>query len=160
MSEIDKEGLNKLKERAFILGTAYQSGRDRFDLSNMFTLVLPAVLASIVAVFSAIIDPPSWFEVCSIPLVSILAGLAAVLITIHKVLGCEEYQAECLRLSNVFRSIAQEAEIATYSSKDLSFELSRLSDKFATELENAKATISNKKMVEATKYAKSVNYIV
>ena len=158
MSDIDKEGLNKLKERAFILGTAYQNGKDRFNLSNMFTLVLPAVLSSVVAIISAMKSPPDWFNVCSIPLESILAGSAAILITIHKVLGCEEYQAECLRLSNIFRSIAQEAEIAIYSSKELNVELSRLSDKFATELENAKATIPKRYMRRARKYAQSENY--
>jgi hypothetical protein len=41
MSDFDKKGLTKLKERAFVLGAAYQCGRDRFAYSNMFTLVLP-----------------------------------------------------------------------------------------------------------------------
>ena len=158
MSDIDKEGLTKLKERAFILGVVYQFGRDRFAYSNIFTLVLPAILSTIVAVFTALTNPPTFFDICSIPGESILAGLAAILVTIHKVLNCEEYQAECLRLSNVFKSIAQDAEISLYSSRDLNCELSRLSDEFSLQIKNAKATVPEKYMTKARKYAINQNY--
>ena len=158
MSDIEKEGLTKLKERAFILGAAYQYGRDRFAYSNLFTLVLPALLSSIVAVITALSNPPNWFDIGTIPGASVLAGFAAILVTIHKVLNCEEYQAECLRLSNVFKSIAQDAEIALYSSQDTNDELSRLSEKFALQIENAKATVPENCMIKAKKYAINQNY--
>jgi len=158
MNEIDQEGLTKLKERAFILGIAYQCGRDRFALSNMLTLVLPAILSSIVAIFTALADSPNWFDIGSIPGESILAGIAAILITIHKVLNCEEYQAECLRLSNIFKSIAQEAEIAILSSTDFNQELTRLSNSFASEIKNAKATVPSNCVLKARKLAVSENY--
>ena len=158
MSEIDKEGLTKLKERSFILGAAYQYGRDRFAYSNLFTLVLPALLSTIVAVITALNPSPNWFDIGTIPGASVLAGSAAILVTIHKVLNCEEYQAECLRLSNVFKSIAQDAEIALYSSRDANDELSRLSEKLALEIENAKATIPESCMIKARKYAIDQNY--
>lgn len=98
MSDINKEGLTKLKERAFILGAAYQCGRDRFAYSNLFTLVLPAILSAIVAVIAANPEPLCWFYIGPIPIESVLAGLATILVTTHKVLNCEDYQAECLRL--------------------------------------------------------------
>jgi len=50
MSDINKIGLAKLKEQASILSLAYKFGRERFAYSNLFTLVLPALLSSIVAV--------------------------------------------------------------------------------------------------------------
>ena len=158
MSDIDKEGLTKLKERAFILGVAYQYGRDRFAYSNIFTLVLPALLSAVVAVIAALSNPPNWFDLGTIPGASVLAGLAAILVTLHKVLNCEEYQAECLRLSNVFKSIAQDAEIALYSSRDLSHELSRLSNKFTEKIESARATVPERCIVNARKYAANKNH--
>jgi hypothetical protein len=159
MNNIDREGLNRLKERSFILGAAYQFGRDRFAYSNMITLVLPAILSSVVAIFAAISNPPDWFMIGRIPLESILAGTAAILVTIHKVLNCEEYQAECLRLSNVFKSIAQEAEIAIHSSTDSNSELTRLTDSFSHELKSAQATVPKSCMVKARKYAVDENYL-
>ena len=158
MSDIDKEGLTKLKERAFILGAAYQYGRDRFAYSNIFTLVLPAILSAIVAVITALSAPPNWFDIGTVPGASVLAGLAAILVTLHKVLNCEEYQAECLRLSNVFKSIAQDAEIAFSSSRDLNHELSRLSEKLTLEIKNAKATVPDSCMVKARKHALNEQY--
>ncbi len=158
MSDIDKEGLTKLKERAFILGAGYQYGRDRFAYSNIFTLVLPAILSAIVAVITALSDPPNWFDIGTVPGASVLAGLAAILVTLHKVLNCEEYQAECLRLSNVFKSIAQDAEIAFSSSRDLNHELSRLSEKLTLEIKNAKATVPDSCMVKARKHALNEQY--
>ena len=40
-----------------------------------------------------------------IPLASVFAGVAAMLMAIHKALKCEEYQAECLRLAHLHQSI-------------------------------------------------------
>ncbi|WP_174483482.1 hypothetical protein [methanotrophic endosymbiont of Bathymodiolus puteoserpentis (Logatchev)] len=62
---------------------------------------------------------------------SILAGSSAVLITTHRVLKCEEYQAECLRLSGAYHSIAIDVESAINSSRNYKQELSRLSGKMA-----------------------------
>jgi len=158
MSDINQDGLTKLKERAFILGTAYQLGRERFKYSNIFTLVLPAILSSIVAIFTALDSAPGWFDLGTIPGESILAGLAAILVTIHKVLNCEEYQAECLRLANLFKSVAQDSEIAIQSSNNWNSELVRLKEKFTQEIESAKVLVPQKYMVKARKIADSESF--
>jgi len=49
-----------------------------------------------------------WF----LPPASILAGLAAILVAVHKALKCEEYQAECLRLAQSYQAIAESAASA------------------------------------------------
>ena len=49
-----------------------------------------------------------------------LAGIAAFLTAFHKAFKCEEYQAECLRLSQAYRSIAIQADsILSNGSSDL-----------------------------------------
>lgn len=150
MTNTYQDGLEKLKERAFVLGVAHQCARERFTYSNVFTLVLPAVLSTAVAVMAAIPKASEeWILFESIPVTSVFAGLAAILVTIHKVLNCEEYQAECLRLSNIFKSIAQEAEISAYRSNDHDIELTRLSEKLSLAIENAKATVPKKCITSA-----------
>jgi hypothetical protein len=158
MSDINKIGLAKLKEQASILSLAYKFGRERFAYSNLFTLVLPALLSSIVAVIAALTSPPEWFDVGPVPGESILAGLAAILVTIHKVLNCEDYQAECLRLSNVFKAIAYEADLTLNSSADLYPELTRLKDKLALEIENANATVPQRQIDKARVLVANGNY--
>ena len=158
MSDIDKIGLAKLIEQASVLCIAYKFGRERFAYSNLFTLVLPALLSSTVAVFAALTNPPGWFDIGTIPGESILAGLAAILVTIHTVLNCEAYQAECLRLSNVFKAIAYEAEITLNSSGDMYPELSRLKDKLASEIENSKVTVPQRLIDKARELVANENF--
>jgi len=77
-------------------------------------VVLPAVFSTAAAIFAAI--PESKIQVLLgnwlLPPASILAGLAAVLVSIHKALKCDEYQAECLRLSQHYQGIAEVARSA------------------------------------------------
>ena len=143
MTSPDLEGLFKLGAHASELGKAYKLQREGLWWPNLVTLVLPAILSTVAAIVVAL---PNQYLIYSVPLGSILAGSSAVLITIHKVLKCEEYQAECLRLSGAYNSITIDVESAINSSRNHSEELSRLSGKMTRLLENATATVSEKHM--------------
>jgi hypothetical protein len=69
---------------------------------------LPAVLTTAAAVLAAL-PRSADLEFRGLPLASIFAGLAAILIAVHKALKCDEYQAECLRLGQAYESIAIKA---------------------------------------------------
>jgi hypothetical protein len=74
--------------------------------ANLIFMVLPATLATVAAVCAAgkYKDIAAW-----------LAGGAAVLTAIHKTLKCDEYQAECLRLSRRYQGMATLADAALES---------------------------------------------
>jgi hypothetical protein len=90
--------------------------------------------------------------------VSVLAGIAAILVAVHTALKCEDYQAECLRLVGVYRSIAVDAEIALRSSRDHKEELARLSEKLTSVIETASATVPEKYTIRAKKLAADEGY--
>jgi hypothetical protein len=69
--------------------------------ANLLFMVLPAALATAAAVFAATNNKG---------LTAGLAGAAAVLTAVHKTLKCDEYQAECLRLSQRYRGLATLAQ--------------------------------------------------
>ncbi|MDX8129056.1 hypothetical protein QLH52_17285 [Methylomonas sp. OY6] len=79
----------------------------------------------------------------SMPLVSFLAALAAVLTTIHKALKCEEYQAECLRLSQAYQSIAVAADAAFFGpAAEYAAQHERLASELRRLAADAKAQVS------------------
>jgi hypothetical protein len=84
------------------------------------------------------------FEVLSLlPITSILAGSSAILIAIHKALKCEEYQAECLRLSQAYQGIAISADSAlSGSEEEWGSHQKRLTAELENLSKNAKALIS------------------
>ncbi|MBM3235985.1 hypothetical protein FJZ31_06760 [Candidatus Poribacteria bacterium] len=69
---------------------------------------------------------------------------------IHKALKCEEYQAECLRLSQAYHGIAIEAE-AALSTPEVHKSLQELTKKLATLAESAKAPLPNTYIAKAEK---------
>jgi len=157
-TDIDSVGLAGLSVRAYVLGKAYQLRRESLWWSNLATLVLPAVLSTIVAIISALSDKME-VNILGLPLAAVLAGTAAILIAVHKILKCEEYQAECLRLAGVFQSIAADAEFAVQSSRNSNQELSRLSEKLTREIEQATATVPDKYIARAKDVAAADGYV-
>ncbi|WP_445367826.1 hypothetical protein ACH5Y9_23850 [Methylomonas sp. BW4-1] len=103
------------KQRSVALSEAYRIRLAWLWYANLCFVVLPAVSSTIAAVLAAKEEQYQISVFCySMPLVSLLAGLAAVLTAIHKALKCEEYQAECLRLSQAYQSIAVAADAAIF----------------------------------------------
>jgi hypothetical protein len=155
--QIDTVGLSELSLQAYELGKAWQLRRESFWWTNLATLVLPALLTTLVAIMSAL---PAFSEkrIAGLPLTSVLAGTAAILVSVHMALKCEEYQAECLRLTGAYRGIAIDAEFALRSSRDHKEELTRLSEKLASVTETASATIPDRYKKQAKRDAKEEGY--
>lgn len=103
------------KQRSIAFSEAYRIRLDRLWWANLFFVVLPAVSSAVAAILAAKEFQYQISILCySMPLVSFLAALAAILTTVHKSLKCEEYQAECLKLSQAYQSIAIAADAAIF----------------------------------------------
>ena len=97
--------------RAKAISDAYKTTLDRLWWANLMFVVFPAVLTTGAAIFAALPKEQS-FVLLNLPAASIFAGTAAVLTAVHKALKCEDYQAECLRLSQAYQGIAIDAHSA------------------------------------------------
>jgi hypothetical protein len=157
--------LSELSMKAYELGMAHQLRRESLNLLNIFTIVMPAILSTVVAVIVALPPlplPPAPTILNStpfgIPIESFLAGFAAILVVIHKELKCEEYQAECLRLAGLYHSIAIDAKYALHSADDKGGELKRLSEKFASAIKAASVTVPYRYIKKAKEIAKEEGY--
>src|ERR1035437_191570 len=92
------KSLEEVRRRATVRSEAYRLRLlGPLQWANLVFMVLPATLATAAAVFAA--GPNN-------TLGAWLAGASAVLTVVHKTLKCDEYQAECLRLHQRYRSIA------------------------------------------------------
>lgn len=110
-----KAWLEQTRARATVLAEAHRLRlTGRLWWANLMFVVFPAVLATGAAIFAARPD----FTIQSIPPASVMAGIAAVLMAIHKALKCDEYQEECLRLSQRYESIATSADSALFGPED------------------------------------------
>ena len=74
----------------------------------------------------------------------ILAGGAAVLVSVHKAFKCEEYQAECLRLSQSYQSIAIRAASEIAKGTVTPVALDQISEAMANLVNGAKAILPNR----------------
>ena len=106
-----KTWLEQTSSRARALSEAYQSQLGRLWWVNLMFVVLPAVLSTAAAIFAALPKEQN-FSFYNLPAASAFAGVAVVLMAVHKALKCEEYQTECLRLSQAYQSIAIAADSA------------------------------------------------
>jgi len=97
--------------RARAVSAAFKTTLDRLWWVNLMFVVVPAVLTTAAAIFAALPRDQS-FVLFNLPPASIFAGTAAILTTVHKALKCDDYQAECLRLSQAYQSIAIDADSA------------------------------------------------
>jgi hypothetical protein len=100
-------------------------------------VVIPATFATAAAGFAAKASS-SGTEATSIA-AAWLAGSAAVLTAIHRALKCDEYQAECLRLSHAYQSIAILADSAL--SNESEYAVKAITSKLEMLAESAKAAL-------------------
>src|SRR5262245_33361415 len=103
--------LKRAQARAEALSGAYQRELDELWFVNLLFVALPAVGSAAAAIVAALPNSQS-VTVLWLPLASALAGGSAVLISIHKALKCDEYQAECLRLSQAYGSLSLRSDFA------------------------------------------------
>lgn len=136
--------LARTKTCAKILSEAYRARRSGLGWGNLVTLVLPAGLSTLAAIVAAREGGPEVVLLggLSLPLASVLAGAAAVLVAFHKVLKCDEYQEECLRLSQAYQAVAMAADSAqSLPEQELSQHRERLTNKLVLLTETAKAQV-------------------
>jgi hypothetical protein len=112
------EDINKWLAEANIrcarLSEAYRLELGILWWANLAFVVTPAVASTAAAVLAAV-EPEKlgpFFTGWALPPASVLAGTAAILVAVHKSLKCEEYQAECLRLTQGYQALAEKAAAA------------------------------------------------
>jgi|SRR5580693_4928125 hypothetical protein len=139
VSMIDgSEWLVRTKSHATILSEAYRLLLGRLWWANLIFVALPAVFSTSAAIFAAL---PSPNANGAPPAAAWLAGGAAVLIAVHRAFKCEEFQAECLRLSQAYQSIAILADSALSRPTEERGSLGDLTKVFAALTEGAKAPL-------------------
>jgi hypothetical protein len=136
-----KEALSKTMTETLVLSEAYRLRLvGRLWWANLMLVVLPAVFTAAAAIFAAGLDQQ--LKVSQYGIAAWLAGAAAVLMAVHKSLKCEEYQLECLRLSQGYKSIAMSLG-AMLSSPENHDNLQELQKKLEQLTESAKAPLPN-----------------
>ena len=147
MDQIDR-WLKETKARATLFSEAYRLSLGRLWWANLMFVVAPAVFATAAAILAALPKEP--FQGWPLPPASVLAGLAAVLVAIHKALKCDEHQAECLRLSQLYQGIADATDSALSRPED---ERAPLQQQIAKELrqltESVKARLATRILSKA-----------
>jgi hypothetical protein len=141
----------QIKSRCTLLSEAYRLQLSRLYWANLLFVVAPAVSSTAAAIVGAL-NPAIGLRILSVsvPAASALAGSAAVLIAVHRALKCDEYQAECLRLSQAYQSIALAAEAALSRPPDeRDIQQKRLSEKIEVLAESTKAQLSTPIMRKA-----------
>jgi hypothetical protein len=123
-------------------------------------VVVPAVLSTAAAIVAALKPEHGLFIFkVEVPFASAFAGLAAILIAVHKALKCDEYQAECLRLSQAYASIAVAAGAAPSApEEDRVAEHKRLSGKMETLVESAQARLPTRILAKAEKRVAATSF--
>jgi hypothetical protein len=140
------EWLQQTEARAALVSEAYRLELSRLWWANLMFVVVPAVLATAAAIVAAL--PESKTEdfaifALKIPPAAAFAGVAAILVTIHKALKCDEYQAECLRLAQLHQSIAIAAGAALSRPEgERASRQERIARRFEELTESAKARLS------------------
>jgi hypothetical protein len=135
--------VEEIESQATVLSEAYRLRLiGRLWWANLAFVVLPAVLAAAAAVLAAHSEATRLIAAGC-------AGSAAVLSAIHKSLKCEEYQAECLRLSPAFKGIAIRAGSAVFSDVDGESTLSNLTKEYAELAGSAKAMLPDSYVLRA-----------
>jgi hypothetical protein len=140
------EWLQQTEARAALVSEAYRLELSRLWWANLMFVVVPAVLSTAAAIVAALPESKTKdFAIFSleIPPAAAFAGIAAILITIHKALKCDEYQAECLRLAQIHQSIAISAGSALSRPEDeRASHQERIARRLEELTESAKARLS------------------
>ena len=138
-----REWLLFAREQATVLSEAYRLRLvGKLWWANVIFVVVPAVFGTAAAALAAASSTSSDGSRTTL-VAAFLAGGAAVLTAVHKALNCDEYQAECLRLSQGFQSIRirSEAMLAEAKSKPDPKGVSKLAAEYARLTEGAKAVL-------------------
>ena len=144
MDEIN-QWLKQTKSRALRLSEVYRLRLRGLWWANLVFVALPAIFSTSAAIFAAL--PNSDIAILSLPLASVLAGSAAVLIAVHKALKCDEYQAECRRLSHDYQSVSIAADAALFGPiEDRTAQFDRIRNDLENLSKNASAQISTSYM--------------
>ena len=107
--EPTNDWLKATQSRCVRFAEAYRIQLDRLWWANLCFVVFPAVFSTAAAVFAAIPEEKLSLNAWFLPPASILAGVAAILVAVHKALKCEEYQTECHRLSQRYQALSEAA---------------------------------------------------
>lgn len=134
----------QIKQRSVAVSEAYRMRLEKLWWANLCFVVLPAVSSTLAAILAAKAYQYQITVLCySMPLVSFLAASSAVLTAVHKSLKCEEYQTECLRLSQAYQSIAIAADAAIFGAPaEHAAQHERLSNELKKLAAEAKAQVS------------------
>lgn len=137
-----RQWLMSAREQATVLSEAYRLRLvGKLWWANFFFVVVPAVFGTAAAALAAAASTTSSGGNRVTILAAFLAGGAAVLTAVHKALGCDEYQAECLRLSQGFQSIRIRAEARMAESSPDPKAVTKLAAEYARLTESAKAVL-------------------
>jgi hypothetical protein len=152
MNDIN-DWLQEIKARSGLISEAYRLELSRLWWANLMFVVIPAVLSTAAAIFAALPREAAGkldIGTLSLPLASVFAGTAAILMSIHKALKCDEYQAECLRLAQLHQSIAISAGWALSRPEgERTAQQERIAGKFEEVTEGAKARLATRIMRRA-----------
>jgi hypothetical protein len=139
-----REWLMFTRQQATVLSEAYRLRLvGKLWWANVIFVVVPAVFGTAAAALAAAASSTSSGASRVTLVAAFLAGGAAVLTAVHKALNCDDYQAECLRLSQAFQSIRirSEAMLAEHNSKPDPKGVSKLAAEYARLTESAKAVL-------------------
>jgi hypothetical protein len=145
--------LQETQARSRLISEAYRLALSKLWWANLMLVVIPAVLSTAAAIFAALPRAEAGtlaIGTLSLPLASVFAGTAAILISIHKALKCDEYQAECLRLAQLHQSIALSAGSALSRPEgERTARQERIAERLEEVTESAKARLATKIMRRA-----------
>jgi hypothetical protein len=129
------------RQQATVLSEAYRLRLvGKLWWANVIFVVVPAVFGTAAAALAAASSTSSGGSRLTV-VAAFLAGGAAVLTAVHKALGCDEYQAECLRLSQGFQSIRIRSEARLAESHPDPKAVNKLAAEYARLTESAKAVL-------------------
>jgi hypothetical protein len=145
MENID-QWLTSTRAKATLISEGYRLALSRLWWANLMFVVVPAVLSTAAAVVAALPEnkaPDLQLGFLSMPPASAFAGLAAVLLAIHKALKCDEHQTECQRLGQLHQAIAIQAGSALSRPEgERAAHQERIASRLEEITENAKARLS------------------
>ena len=144
VSPVDtREWLMFTREQATVLSEAYRLRLvGKLWWANLAFVVVPAIFGTAAAALAAAGSTSTTGSRTTLA-AAFLAGAAAVLTAVHKALQCDEYQAECLRLSQAFQSVRIRTEAKLAESDPDPKAVSKLAAEYARLTESAKAVLPN-----------------
>jgi hypothetical protein len=144
MTDIN-DWLEETKARSELISEGYRLELSKLWWANLMFVVIPAVLSTAAAIFAALPQDKAGnlaIGTLVLPLASVFAGVAAILMAVHKALKCDEYQAECLRLAQLHQSIAISAGSALSRPEgERTAHQERIAEKLEEATEGAKARL-------------------